>query len=170
MSGMTTLMFAKISMVLTVIFAGWNVREMMDSFQVLSARVDELKRLITEEQEKPVFNPFGIAFYMFLPLTYLVLLQKAAFPQAALMILGVKLGVTVAINLWVARIIFNYGGAGQGSRGEAVEAVGNRNGGGGAGNVSGFTRMHFMIGRTDNLLNVLFALAVITLLLLPDII
>lgn len=132
------LFLAKAAAVLTVLYAGMNVHQLTSSYDYLVIKSEEFRAAVTEEGGLPRLARLNIIFYVLMPFAYLVLLHYCAMPSPFIAILILKFMITGSLDLWVERRILT---------GRAYSLA-----------------QHYL-SRTDNLLNLASAVAVIRLLL-----
>lgn len=135
------ILFIKLAMVLTVLYAGLNVHQLTSSHAHLNAKIEEFRKVLAETGTgaAPGLVRLNLFFYVVLPLMYLILLRVAGVGEWALVALAIKFTVTAGMDVRSERRIL---------AGEA------------------YTPMQHAVSRVDNLFNLLAAAAVVWLLLL----
>ncbi len=132
------LFFAKLSAVITVLYAGLNLHQLTSSFASLLAKAEEFRLAVTADGGVPRLSRLNILFYVFLPFAYLALLRFSNIQPGILAVLLAKFLVTAVLDLWVEKSILT-----------------GRN----------FSITQHYLSRLDNLLNILAASVVIRFLL-----
>lgn len=134
------ILFIKLAVVLTVLYAGLNVHQLTSSHAQLNAKIEEFRKVLAETETAPGLLRLNLFFYVVLPLLYLVLLRVAGVAEWALVALAMKFAVTAGMDVRSERRII---------AGEA------------------YTPMQHAVSRVDNVFNLLGAMAVVLLLLRP---
>lgn len=134
------ILFIKLAVVLTVIYAGLNVHQLTSSHAQLNVKIEEFRKVLAESETAPGLLRLNLFFYVVLPLLYLILLRVAGVAEWALVALAMKFAVTAGMDVRSERRII---------AGEA------------------YTPMQHAVSRVDNVFNLLMAAAVVLLLLRP---
>ena len=132
------LIYAKISAVLTVLYAGLNVHQLTSSYQYLITKADEFRKALKEEEGNGKVIRLNIVFYVVVPLVYLLLLHFSMVPVIYLALLAIKFSMTASMDVWVEKRILS----GQ-----------------------NYTVVQHYLSRADNFLNIVAAVAVVRILL-----
>jgi hypothetical protein len=99
------LLFAKISAVLTVLFAGLNVHQITCSYEYLLDKIEEFKSAISEEGDLPRLARVNVFFYLVLPSLYLLLLKMSALTLPVLALLALKFLASASLGIWTEKSI-----------------------------------------------------------------
>ena len=134
------ILFIKLAVVLTVLYAGLNVHQLTSSHAHLNAKIGEFRKVLAETETAPGLIRLNLVFYVVMPLLYLLLLRVAGVAEWALIALAMKFAVTAGMDVRSERRII---------AGEA------------------YTPMQHAVSRVDNVFNLIVAAAVVFLLLRP---
>ena len=135
---MSTLLFAKVAAVFSVVYAGMNLYQFTSSYAHLVEKIGEFREAAGGEEGRPRLARLNIVFYLLLPAGYLALCRGASLAVPFLVLMGAKFLASAALGLWTERGILDG---------------------------PGYTpRLHWL-GRMDNLLNLGIAGGVVYLLL-----
>jgi hypothetical protein len=106
---LTILFFAKLSAVLTVVYAGMNVHQLTSSYAYQSAKIVQFRALFAESGSTAGLVRMNLIFYVALPGTYLSLLRLSAVEARVLGIMAVKFACTAAMDIRAERRIIAGG-------------------------------------------------------------
>ncbi len=128
------LLYTKISIVLTVIYAGLNTYQITNSYAYLLEKIAEFKALTLSKEAEGQMKNLGWIFYVILPLGYLILLYITQLKISLLVLCAVKFVMTAAMGWWTERSVFE---------------------------ASGYTRKKHVFNQVDNVLNLGMAVAIV---------
>ena len=130
---MTSLLYAKICVVLTVGIVGLNLHQFFSSYAYVREKVAEFKGFIEENESTTGVTLVSGIFYLFLPGVYLLILFKAQFFTTGLQIVTMKFIISGLWAWWVQkRILSQYG----------------------------YSRWIHLVSKSDNIVNIGFAAGV----------
>jgi len=97
---MNALLAAQFAAVLTVVFAGISLHQLLTPFALLEKKTAEFATAV-QEFPQPRLWPFRMVLYGALPLLYLGLLGQARLSVMAVGFMAVKLGISSGLSLWL---------------------------------------------------------------------
>jgi hypothetical protein len=137
---LSALFLAKLSAVLTVIYAGMNIHQLTSSYAYLLDKIAQVREFLDQSGAAPRLIRLNLFFYVLLPGIYLALLRAASMGTWALVLLAAKFALTAAMDIRAERRI--------------VAGL-------------GYTVLQHRFSRIDNIANLATAAAVLYLLFHP---
>jgi hypothetical protein len=135
---LTALFFAKLSAVLTVLYAGLNVHQLTSSYAYITEKTDEFRAVLAESDGIPALVRLNLFFYGVLPVAYLAVLKVSEMRTGVILALAAKFACTAAMDIRSERRILAGGE---------------------------YTSFQHALSRIDNILNLLASAAVLCALL-----
>jgi hypothetical protein len=135
---LTALFFAKLSAVLTVLYAGLNVHQLTSSYAYIADKIDQFRAALAESEAVPALVRLNLVFYVVLPLAYLAVLKVSEMRSGVIVLLAVKFALTASMDILSERRILAGGE---------------------------YTPFQHAVSRVDNILNLLASSAVLCVLL-----
>jgi hypothetical protein len=137
---MSALFFAKVSIVLTVLYAGLNVHQLTSTHAYISEKVERFRAALAGSDGNPALVRLNLVFYVVLPLAYLAVLKVSEMKTGALCALAAKFACTAVMDIRSERRILAGGD---------------------------YTPFHHAISRIDNTANLAAAASILYLLFRP---
>jgi len=137
---LSALFLAKLSAVITVIYAGMNLHQLTSSYAYLLDKIAQMRALLDQSEAVPRLFGLNLFFYVVLPGIYLILLRAASLQTEALVLLAAKFAVTAVMDIRAERRILDG---------------------------RGYTLSQHKLSRIDNVLNLAAAAAILYLLFHP---
>jgi hypothetical protein len=135
---LTALFFAKLSAVLTVLYAGLNVHQLTSSYAYITEKIDQFRAALAESEGIPALVRLNLVFYVALPVAYLAVLKVSEMRTGVIALLALKFAFTAAMDILSERRILAGGE---------------------------YTPFRHAVSRADNVLNLLACAGVLCVLL-----
>jgi uncharacterized membrane protein YiaA len=127
-------------MVLTIGLAGINIQQFLSSYNYIKRKISEFNDLMEDEGSQSSLNVVSLIIYFVIPVIYLIMLTKANFFFIGILLLLSKFIISAILGFWTQNRILSQ---------------------------QGYTKTVHLLGKFDNLLNIVTSMAVIYLLLFP---
>jgi hypothetical protein len=93
------LVFAKLAIVITVIYAGMNLHQLTSSHAYLVEKIEEFRLALAEMEAAPRLMRLNLVFYVALPMVFLAVLHAASVAEGILAALAIKFAVTAGLDI-----------------------------------------------------------------------
>lgn len=131
--------YGRLVIIATMVFLGFNIHQITQSFSTLNKRVKDAREFFAKEAPRG-WGALNFVFYVFLPSIYLYLAFKAEFAPLVLWGLLLKLAMSSTLGFFIQR-----------------QALFGK----------GYTKPHHVMGKVDNALNLATCSLIALLLIFP---